>query len=194
MSQPPTPGQRSIAVLLSSGAAVVIFCVVGVGAISAPKFMRFQDQSRQSECKSNLRTFATVERALFAAEQRYSTRVAGLGWLPERNNRYLYRLGPGPLSVRATREPAPLAPGDEGVGVDTAMSSARAVLDVPPTGPKPGLRGTCPACELTMVCAGNLDDDDTLDVWALTLSSLAEGDRFVAVTGELQHVLDDTAE
>lgn len=181
MNEPRSKGAKSVAVMVSAGAAVLILCLAGVAAISAPKFMRFQDRSRQSECKGQLRALATAERAFFAEHDRYTTKPAELGYSPEPGNRYQYRLGPLP---------------DEAISVDTRKhpDAVPALLDaaIPPgVQAKLGLQG-CPACELTVTCAGNVDDDPAIDVWSITLGVQQEGGASSAVAGFPVNLVDDT--
>jgi type II secretory pathway pseudopilin PulG len=183
MTEPKSKGARSVALMVSIGATVLILCLAGVAAISAPKFMRFQDRSRQSECKAQLRAVAVAEQALYAENQRYTTRWAELNLSVEKGNRYQYRVGPGPLaeeglSVDVLAHPAPTPPELD----DAIPREVRAEL---------GLKGTCPACVLTASCVGNLDDDLTLDVWSVTLSFKKEPGGYSASGGFPVNLVDD---
>lgn len=183
MTEPRSKGARSVALMVSIGAAVLILCLAGVAAISAPKFMRFQDRARQSECKVQLRAVAMAERAFYEEHQRYTTKWAELGLTVEKGNRYQYRIGPGVLSedgfpVDTAAHPAPTPPElDDGI-----PREVRAEL---------GLRGQCPACVLTASCVGNLDDDYTLDAWSVTLGSQGDDGGYSSTGGSPVNVVDD---
>ncbi|MDP1825915.1 MAG: pilin [Archangium sp.] len=185
MSEPRGKGTKAVAVVLSGVGVAIILCIGGVVAIAAPKFMRFQDRSWQSECKSNLRSIATAERAFYEEHARFSPKYAEVGFLPEKGNRYQYRLGPGAL-------------GDEAFPVDTTRSpdAVPALLDAalpPALQAKLGVKGTCPECELTASCAGNLDSDDVLDVWSITVGFQKDGEGYSSVSGQLTQHVDDAA-
>lgn len=184
MNEPRSKGTKSAAVLVSAIGAAIILCVVGVTAIAAPKFMRFQNRSMQSECKSQLRAIATAERAYYADFDRYSPRLSEVGFSVDPGNRYQYRLGTGPIGEEAIGVDAQRVPGAQSATYDAALpAELRAKL---------GLKGTCPDCELTAACVGNLDSDDAYDVWSVTVSAQKDGERFMPIGGELTNHLDDT--
>jgi hypothetical protein len=49
-----------------------------------------------------------------------------------------------------------------------------------------GLSGTCPACDVTLACVGNIDDDPDFDVWTISTH-----DREGAPRGTPIHHLKD---
>jgi hypothetical protein len=131
--------------------------IVVLGLIAVPNFMRFQARSKQSECKTNLKAAYTAERMWFADHDAYDTDPKRVGFNPEGGNRYLYRLGAGPNAVIAAdnvRHPE----------VDNAALEAAVREHVPQL----GVIGQCPQCEITIVCAGNIDSDGALDVWSIS--------------------------
>src|SRR4051812_44469821 len=96
-AEPRSKGTKSVAVMVSLVGLGLVVCLVGVATIAAPKFMRFQDRSIQSECRSRLRAIATAERAYYGEFDRYSPKLADIGFQVEKRNRYQYRLGSGAL-------------------------------------------------------------------------------------------------
>nr|WP_309893154.1 fimbrial protein [Archangium sp.] len=146
-------------------------CVGVLAAIAIPNFIKFQARAKQAECKSNLKAWYTAQRAYFQEKDTYSTSIQEVGFLPERRNRYAYFAGPGALEDRSTTG-AQLAVGAEGIGVDTlGISTARAITfeQLPEgVGSMAGIQGECPECDITLLCAGQLDNDETLDVWSIS--------------------------
>ncbi len=152
-------------------------------AIAIPNFVKFQARSKQMECKVNLKSAYTAERSFQAQNNAYSTNADELGFSPARGNRYAYFLfDVGQMQDRSTASLGSGA-GITSIGVDTFKHPDErpiAAGDVPQVagGMKAGVHGQCPQCEFVVVCAGNLDKDDTLDVW-----SVSSADR-TSKTGE----------
>lgn len=127
---------------------------------------------RESECRGNLRTVLARELALKEARGVLSTHPAEVGFSPAPGNRYLYLFDAvGPVS-RRDGAPSPPLHESVGIGPDTKARGvtaewlrARLPADV---AAQLGLEGTCPACEVTLACVGNIDDDDTVDVWSIS--------------------------
>jgi type IV pilus assembly protein PilA len=154
--------------------ALAVPCVGILAAIAIPNFIRFQGRSKQGECKLNLRSLSTAERAYFAEHQRFSTHPDEVGFSPERGNRYAYFLAlePKKMSSRADRAAA-VDPEDVAVGVDShrfvGQRAARQRRHVGEgSGARPGVTGQCPDCTFVAACVGNVDNDDTLDVWSIS--------------------------
>ena len=184
MNEARSKGSKSVALLVSGLGVAIILCVVGVTAIAAPKFMRFQNRSMQSECKAQLRAIVTAERAYFGEYDRFSSKLSEVGFSVEPGNRYQYRLGTGPFGEEAIGVDAQKVPGAKSADYDAALpAELRAKL---------GVKGTCPQCELTVTCVGNVDSDDAYDVWSVTLTAEKNGELFMPSAGELTNHLDDT--
>jgi type IV pilus assembly protein PilA len=184
-------------VILGVGSVVLALpCIIGVvAAVTIPNFTSFNGRARQGECKANLKAWYTAERT---TEGGLSTRVKTVGFEPERGNRYAYFAGRGPMEDRSGNEPQ----GGEGVvgyGVDTHHHPEQRpiTLEQLPESvvDELGLHGSqCPQgpdCTMTAACAGNLDGDDTLDVWTVSTTDRIgpDGRRYAA--GEPMHVVDD---
>ena len=136
MSDPPSEGTRWVAVVVSCIGLAFVVCGLGAVTIAAPKFMRFQDRSMQSECKWQLRAISIAERASYAEFDRYSPKLADVNISVEKGNRYQDRLGPGPI-------------GEEAIGVETTKRGVRAA-DHGVRAAGVGLRGSpAPALEKT---------------------------------------------
>lgn len=159
--------------------AVAVFlacpCVGVLSAIAIPNFLRFQARAKQAECKANLRSWYTSQKAYYAVNDAYEPSIQKVGFWPERGNRYAYFAGEGPVESRTQ---AQLEPMEAAVSVDVdtfKFSNMRSLTpsDLPPNVAEyVGLSGECPDCEITMACVGNVDNDDTLDVWVVSTRDL----------------------
>jgi type IV pilus assembly protein PilA len=146
-------------------------CVVGIlAAIAVPNFIKFQSKSKQSEVKANLKAAYLAQKTYFGIEGKYSDDVGEVAFSPGPGNRYLYAFaadgelarageldgkGKTGFEVDSTRQPASNESLEQGV--------PQAVWD------EVGLQGTCPTdCSITIVAAGNVDNDDTVDVWTVS--------------------------
>jgi type IV pilus assembly protein PilA len=174
IGQTPGLGGRGLAI-----AGIVVPIVAGVlsigiyAAIGIPNFIKFQARAKQSECKSNLKSAFTGEKSLFQEKQVFSTNADEVGFSPERGNRYAYFLfDVGQVQDRSAATLTP-EPGMTGVQVDLfKYRDARPIsyAELPPVAGnvKAGVHGQCPDCSFVAVCAGNLDNDETLDVWSVS--------------------------
>ena len=137
-----------------SGAGLLIF----VGLL-LPNFKRAQLRIRQLECRDTLTSLHAAEGRLYEKEKRYTTRLSELDWKPPRG-RQLIRLGEGALN-------------EVGQGFDEVQFPKMSSKQVDDAIPKLvsgslGVRGECPACSVTMLCATQLDSDETPDVWTVS--------------------------
>ncbi|NMO17456.1 fimbrial protein [Pyxidicoccus fallax] len=149
-------------------ASVVLLspCVIAI-----PNFIRFNVRAKQAECKSNLRAWHVAQRKHHAQHEAYSSSV---GFSPERGNRYAYLGGVGAMEERGVAR-AVAAKDAVSVGVDTRYTNLRSISveDLPrEVASKLGVSGQCPDCAITAACAGNIDEDDTLDVWVVSTGEL----------------------
>jgi hypothetical protein len=170
-----TPGQGGRGMALAGiivPAVALVFWIGVYAAVAIPNFIKFQARSKQAECKTNLKLLYASEKSFFAQKDGYSTSLEELGWDPERGNRYAYfLLDVGRVQDRSSATPS--GGGVSGVNVDTfKYPKERPVsyADLPALagGAKAGVHGQCPDCTFVAVCAGNLDKDDTLDVWSIS--------------------------
>jgi ribosomal protein S27E len=194
----PKPGMnRTLLVVLIGVGAVVLACpCLGiVSAIAIPNFIRFQARARQSECHANLKSLYTGLMVSRQSAQGSKLTISQTGFAPERGNRYSYFLGNGPLEDRSS----PQVQGTEqalGVGVDTFRFPNLRVytlVDLPPqVAEQVGISGTCPDCEFTVACAGDVDNapDDTPDVWTISSKDRTVDGQRVAAGEPYNHVND----
>jgi len=183
----PGLGGRGLAI-----AGIVVPLTVGpmvgiLAAIAIPNFIKFQARSKQSECKSNLKAVFTAQKSYFQEKDRYSTLPSEIGFSPERGNRYAYFLDVrGALQDRSAVAVSSPGRDETGIGVDTFRYTTMRPLTLDNVnaaladGLRPGVQGKCPEeCSFLAICAGNIDNDATLDVW-----SVSSEDRTVTDTGE----------
>ncbi|MDP1825329.1 MAG: pilin [Archangium sp.] len=129
--------------------------VVGIlAAIAIPNFIKFQARSKQSECKANLKAAFQAQKAYFAEKNTYGTTAEEIGFSLEPRNRYNYRIGPDSL-IPATQTTTP--------SQELEAGYPPGLIDLV------GLHGDCAdKCDVTMVCAGNVDNDPFVDVWSIS--------------------------
>ena len=158
---------------------VAIICILA--AIAIPNFIKFQARSKQSEAKSNSKAMFTAEKAFYSEKDRFSTLVGEVGFAPERNNRYNYFLGG-------------TAQDDRSAAVATTATTAQGIQA---DGFKYGTGATVVTTTIANTCAnsnggitsaifissdtagatwggfavGNVDADNTMDVWSITSAS-----------------------
>ena len=126
----------------------------------------------QSEAVSNLKALFTAEKAFFQEKDRYSTLVHEVGFSPERNNRYRYVLTVNPASLEDRSTYITVGKStDEGISEDT--------FKYPPIG-STITQGPCAGTPtwgitngptFTAAAYGNIDGDNTLDVWSISSES-----------------------
>jgi Type IV pilin PilA len=160
-------------VLAIFGMVIPVAVLPIYAAIAIPNFIKFQARAKQAECKANLKSAFTAEQSFYAEKNAYSTNANEIGFSPERGNRYAYFLfDVGQMQDRSSAR-MDNGPGVTGISVDTLRyPDARPISygDLPAVagGAKAGVHGQCPQCSFVIVCAGNLDKDETLDVWSIS--------------------------
>ena len=132
--------------------------VVGIqAAIAIPNFIKFQARSKQSECKANLKGLYVAQKAYESDKGAWPESFDAMGWRPEAGNRYSYFLSPTEMvPADHVRHPSVAAE-------DHAGALGRANVEVGPHAVRVG-----PAGEVVAACVGNVDNDETLDVWTVS--------------------------
>jgi type IV pilus assembly protein PilA len=130
---------------MSTGGTTVALMGV-MAAIAIPNFMKFEARSKQSEVKAHLKAAFTAQRVYLAEKDRWGRTFEEIGFAPEPGRRYTYCMGKQCLPC--DRE-----------GCKTA----------PPPSPCQGLTsvGKGPQEGFSICAYGNLDSDDTWDVWVV---------------------------
>ncbi|MBN1203907.1 MAG: DUF4190 domain-containing protein [Myxococcaceae bacterium] len=155
----------------------------------------------QRECRTTLKGMYVRQGFLWKEHQRYTEDVAELNTPVERGNRYAYFLstrGPFEDRSRAQEERPQGATGvlaDSFKGPVDAAPAAEYTNAIPPLAGnvKPGLSGTCPRCDITLVCVGQLDGDTTVDVWSLSTKE-RQGPKGLIPAGEPYNESNDVVD
>jgi type IV pilus assembly protein PilA len=179
--------------IVGVGLLAVMFCTcLGLFVVPTVFGMRgFKTKSRMSEARANLKAAFTAEKAYFAEFDRYDESIETVGFFPEKKNRYRYLFSTtGDSFTQGTSPDGGLHTGvfsDNGAPGDVAL-----LAGIPPAllG-EVGIKGTCPACDITIVAAGDIDGDPTIDVWSIsTKSRTIRGE--VVTPGQPYNHVDDT--
>lgn len=147
-SEPAYAARKTLAIITLVLGLVYVPVVGILAAIAIPNFIRFQAKSKQSECKMNLKSAWMAQQSYRVESGKWGTSAQEIGFSPERT-RYTYRIGPGeglPAAISQTPD-AQLEAG----------YSARLLGEIRAEGEA-----------LTMACAGNIDNDPTIDVWSIS--------------------------
>jgi type IV pilus assembly protein PilA len=193
---------------------MIVVAIIGIlAAIAIPNFVKFQARSKQAEARTNLKGIFTAEKSYFADKDGYSSDFQAIGFVPERGNRYAYRLGgtnyqdrtggtlsgnnPNVIEVDsykisgATTNPSEnttnLTAAVENTGVTTSPSA-------PAAGVSTGSSGAFIA-----TATGTVDNDSTMDGWAiggsmnLTVAASACSDQQNAPSGVPANNYNDVA-
>lgn len=126
--------------------------IVGIqAAIAIPNFIKFQARSKQTECKTNLRAIYQAQRAVEESKGHWATSFEELELQLERGNRYSYFLAPGAV------HPADAARFPDLAAEDHGGALVRSGVEL--GGEGDGVVGAC---------VGNVDNDETLDIWTVS--------------------------
>jgi Tfp pilus assembly major pilin PilA len=193
-----TGGSRKTLYIILGVVGVLLACpCVGVLAgIAIPNYIRYQSRAKQAECRMNLKSWYTSQKMHYSQYEAYEPSLSKVGFALDRGNRYAYLTGEGPMEARGEAQLA-ATEGAVSVGVDTfrhANLRTVSVTDLPPeVADRLGVSGECPDCAITMACAGNIDNDDTLDVWMVSTGALdlKDVDGAPVAEGVPAHIVSD---
>lgn len=168
---------------------MIVVAIIGIlAAIAIPNFIKFQARSKQSEAKGNLKGLFTAQRSYFQEKDKYLQYFRGVGFAPERANRYMYQLGSEAVvpEVRTLVDITPAAGAAGGNTVNVievdkfkySNAAQQPVCALAPPGTwavTPGTPGGVPAhnftscpgppCSWSAVACGNVDNDTIIDTW-----------------------------
>ncbi|MGV3620449.1 MAG: prepilin-type N-terminal cleavage/methylation domain-containing protein [Archangium sp.] len=160
---------------------MIVVAIIGIlAAIAIPNFIKFQARSKQSEAKTNLKGVFQAEKSYFAEKDSYSSAFNQVGFIPERGNRYAYRIG-GTATQTRNSATLPSASGDIGlIEVDIYKIGANAVSAPTAAGTftatqDNGGSGTLSSASVVTgpngyfvsTAAGTVDNDTDIDTWAI---------------------------
>ena len=140
--------------LQSSDITTLVAAAGVVGAIAIPNFKKFQQRSRRSEAKVNLKALLVAQMSYHAETGRYCPTFAECAFSIEPGATYLYFMGPNEAQG-----------GDAADSPDLLRMQAAMVLDQ--LGIEPGVH----AQGFRAVAIANLDRDQDLDVWMIDESN-----------------------
>jgi prepilin-type N-terminal cleavage/methylation domain-containing protein len=121
---------------------MIVVAIIGIlAAIAIPNFVRFQARARQAEASNNLKSLYT---SLRTQQRMPGTAIRGVGFSPERGNRFAYRLDDGcatSVENRAAIDAVRNA-GDTCIGADVFKFSGFTATAANGIMPYPTLRGS----------------------------------------------------
>lgn len=178
---PAAKSNKTVLIIVFVFVGLMLFCMCGgiLAAIAIPNFVKYQARAKMSECKTNLKALYTAQRTHFAEKDDYGDTAEDVAFTTSGSTRYTYFGGPEFIlpathveAVEATEDQLPPLAGDS----------------------LPGVEGECPAdCQFTAACAGNIDFDETLDVWSISTGAREKNGQTIA-PGEPFHEVDDGIE
>ncbi len=152
---------------------MIVVAIIGIlAAIAIPNFIKFQARSKQSEAKANLKAVFTAEKAFRSEKDRYSEFVGEVGFQPERNNRYAYRLtAANSLEDRTTSVIAPLGT-ETGIEVDTYKYASAGVTPTWVAGTGIAAEQATVPAKFYATATGDIDSESVgMDSWHITSES-----------------------
>ncbi len=184
-------GVGALAVVV--GAVLCCLLVTAIGFAADFLFIKSHRRTPMSDAVALLRAAYSAERAHFGIHSRYEVAIDQVEFLPERGNRYLYAFS----TEGELLEPGKKASGHVGLKPDSARFPGADIAAIEAGIPdalwdEVGITGTCPDCSITIVAAGNLDDDATIDVWSISTKDRTIDGTPVTAGTPWRHV-DDSA-
>lgn len=148
---------------------MIVVAIMGLlAAVAIPSFLKFQGRTRQTEARTNLRALWVSQKAFYQEHDTYESRLAVLGFQPERANRYAYYVG-APGTTCQDRSTASLSTvgSYNCVQVDTFYLQGEDPEPKDPerADPAPLVRGAMGSFEAAAV--GNVDNDLDPDSWMI---------------------------
>jgi type IV pilus assembly protein PilA len=167
--------KKTLSILWAVG--VVVLVLLCLGAMATPKFGGFgaKCKSRQSQAKTNLAGLFTSEKAFFGEHGYYTTDLVSVDWTPDGSPTYAY--GFAVPSERATDPNLPDLDPTRRTTVDPRVArtayrlenmkaeGGRALTEDDFTRIAPA--ATASEQAFLIVAIGNIDSDETLDIWTL---------------------------
>lgn len=134
-----------------------LMMVLILPAIAIPNFIKFQARAKQSECRTNLKAISIAQRSHQADNNEFTDNAEQLEWKPDGKPRYSY------VFAEAVNEPGGMVEGDQATA--PSKQTIRDALRKPLAGNVSiGLNNGV----WTGVCVGNIDGDETMDVWSVS--------------------------
>ncbi len=152
--------------------------VIGIqAAIAIPNFIRFQARSKQSECKTTLKALYVAEKSYESEKGKFSDSFEEVGDPVMPGNRYSYFLS------ESSVKPADAARHPSVAHEDHAAALGRHGIQVGVT--EKGF---------TAACVGNVDSDETLDVWSISSEQRTDEKGLPVAPGVPDNDVNDVTE
>ncbi len=160
---------------------MIVTAITGIlASMSIVLFVSFIGRTRQSEPKTNLKTWYQSQISYFSEKNTYTENYYDTGYSPSNGNRYAYRFGATcTFEVRnAVNITTPF--GANCISIDLRTNPLAPISYPTPaiaatfsgTGPDPsvpGLGGTCPDCNIAAVATANVDTEVVgVDTWLIS--------------------------
>lgn len=178
----------AVALSIALPVALLVLILIGHG--------EYKNRKKQAECPVNLRALLHAERALLEERGHYSSRLKDLSFKPERGNRYVYALAREAKFAGSTTD-GQADPDANAIAIDAAdgRQESETILRGLPSSLAGnvalGVSGQCPNCNITIVCAAQLDSDAALDVWSVSARERRTSEGADIAPGTPFHELDD---
>lgn len=168
---------------------LTLMLVLCVGAIGRLGFIKHHEHHRYDEAWTNLKAAFRAETEFRRKNGRYEESIETVGFLPERGNRYRYLFSRTDDSV-SPRDP-PDGGAHTGILADTWIHSgannALLLSAIPPALlSTAGIDGT----GITIIAAGDIDSDPTIDVWSISTNNRLIDGGIVSAGVPFRHVND----
>ncbi len=180
---------------------MIVVAIIGMlTTIAVPNMQRFQARSRSAEAKVQLKGLMTDYWTYWHDTGEREVNLRLLGWKPVGTPRYIYGFTAGIISdPGGVPDSASLAAVEGGFSTEKMVTNAGVALvytDLPFSFTFGGIFGSIIDPPLIAIgAAGNVDDDDTLDRWAITNYPASMAATYgVAAEGQFFHVTDDIAD
>ncbi len=166
---------------------MIVVAIIGIlAAIAIPNFIKYQARVKKAEAKQSLRGLYVAQRALFVEKDSYSSSLPEIGFTPERGNRFALMVGCGTFSVRnGASETVSAAECAYTADIWKGFADVRTapVTNITTTASGVGVGFCTPVDDIGCVvlgnngaflalAAGNIDNDSTIDTWAISTMSI----------------------
>lgn len=181
--------------------AVIALCLLALPVVLITYARRAKEHFRQTQllekakdCTAKLANLHVYQRAYYGSRSAYSDKLGEVTGYVE-SSHYALVLGEGEDFIRfggpVDMVSVGAFPSDNSLDLERILRGVEVAKE---RGVGPGVRGLCPKCEFTAICVGQLDDDETLDVWSIASDERHFPDGGVVAAGTVSHDVNDVTE